>query len=88
MTYEIPTETYIYPRRPNAPVNWDKYTKIFEDLKAHLINEDMQAQFICYETPPVVWCFVPYEIPTEIYIFPLRSNTPANTDTYPKKSRI
>ena len=50
--YEIPTEIFIYPHRANTAVNMDRHTKHFEDLKPQFINENLQVQFICYDTTP------------------------------------
>ena len=64
MTYEIHSEIYIYPHLPNTPINLDKYTKIFEDLKAQFL--DLDLQYCSYATR--------HEILSEIYIYPLPKN--------------
>ena len=54
---------------------------------SQFIDEDLQAQFISHETPHLLYgdrqgCFMTYEIPIEIDIYPRRSNTPVNVDKF------
>ena len=53
--FEITTKFFNYPHRTDTAVNMDRRTKYFEDLKPQFINENLQVQFICYDTPPPLY---------------------------------
>ena len=74
--------TYIFPLCPNLPANVGKYTKNWGFQITIYIREFADTIHMSQKKSP---CFVAYEIQSEIYIYPLRQNTPANVDKHTKK---
>ena len=85
MTDAIQPTIYVYLLHPNTHVNADESSRKIRIFKAQFINEQLQAQFVCRETPPLplYWregCFMNYEIQAVIYIYILCPTMPANLD--------
>ena len=85
MTDAIQPTIYDYLLHPYTHVNADESSRKIRIFKAQVINEQLQAQFVCRETPPLplYWregCFMNYEIQAVIYIYILCPTMPANLD--------